>query len=533
MADEVLDGAWDEDAWWSTTNHGEAVPGVLTPLNWAFWGPVGERATRAAFIEIGALEEARGSVPDDPADRVLGIFHGRVAGKVDFIGEMGDRIPGITGAIMAEGLIGELPADFPERPTEERYGEIGRRMPGLFVQMPERIRGLGETTDAWWREQVSRAQTLDLAGARELWTAARANFEHTLQTQIVSIFAGVQPAILRLTAAATDAGRSELMGPLLAGQGSHAELAVVVDLWAVSRDELTLEEFCARHGYHGPAEGEISSRVWREDQSPVANVAKQYRDQPADQHPDKLAAAHALARLKAQQELLAAVSETDRDEVRRLIDEADRYVPLRGVGKVAFLQNLDVARAASRRIGTLLAGDGAVDDPEDVFFLVEAELLGEVGDASLRPAVAERRALRESYQQLTLPKAWRGRPEVIAEGVPDEVDRGTIRLAGVGASPGVVEGPVRVVTDPTFADVEPGEVLVAPLTDPGWAPIMYCAEALVVDVGGMLSHAAVVARELGLPCVMGTDVGTSLLRTGDLVRVDGNAGTVEVVDPAR
>ncbi|MEA2168662.1 MAG: rifampicin phosphotransferase, partial [Solirubrobacteraceae bacterium] len=85
---------------------------------------------------------------------------------------------------------------------------------------------------------------------------------------------------------------------------------------------------------------------------------------------------------------------------------------------------------------------------------------------------------------------------------------------------------------PDFEDVEDGEILVAPVTDPSWASIMFCASALVVDLGGMLSHAAVVAREMGIPCVMGTGDGTRRLRTGDIVRVDGTAGTVTVVTPA-
>jgi pyruvate,water dikinase len=102
-------------------------------------------------------------------------------------------------------------------------------------------------------------------------------------------------------------------------------------------------------------------------------------------------------------------------------------------------------------------------------------------------------------------------------------------LTGIGVSAGVVEGIVRVVTDPGFADVEPGEVLVAPTTDPSWASIMFVSTALVVDIGGALSHAAVVARELGVPCVVNTRSGTKALRTGDRVRVDGGKGTVEVL----
>jgi pyruvate,water dikinase len=91
---------------------------------------------------------------------------------------------------------------------------------------------------------------------------------------------------------------------------------------------------------------------------------------------------------------------------------------------------------------------------------------------------------------------------------------------------------VRVVHDPSFTEVEDGEVLVTPTTDPSWASIMFVSAALVVDIGGTLSHAAVVARELGIPCVVNTRNGSRVLRTGDRVRVDGAAGTVEVLERA-
>jgi pyruvate,water dikinase len=105
-------------------------------------------------------------------------------------------------------------------------------------------------------------------------------------------------------------------------------------------------------------------------------------------------------------------------------------------------------------------------------------------------------------------------------------------LQGLGVSAGVVEARARVVLDAADLDFEPGEILVAPYTDPSWAPLMFTAAALVVDIGGELSHAAVVARELGVPCVMGTGNGTRRLRTGDLLRVDGRTGVVEVLGVA-
>ena len=105
-------------------------------------------------------------------------------------------------------------------------------------------------------------------------------------------------------------------------------------------------------------------------------------------------------------------------------------------------------------------------------------------------------------------------------------------LTGQGASSGIVEATVVVVDDPAEVDIEPGQVLVARTTDPSWTGVMFLSGALVVDIGGLLSHAAVVAREIGVPCVMGTGNGTQVLRTGDRCRVDGTAGTVEVLERA-
>lgn len=102
-------------------------------------------------------------------------------------------------------------------------------------------------------------------------------------------------------------------------------------------------------------------------------------------------------------------------------------------------------------------------------------------------------------------------------------------LTGIGASTGTVEGIVRVVVEPS-GDLQPGEILVVPVTDPTWVSLMIDSSAVVVDSGGVLSHAAIIARELSIPCVVNTQLGTQILRTGDRVKVDGQAGTVELLE---
>jgi pyruvate,water dikinase len=160
--------------------------------------------------------------------------------------------------------------------------------------------------------------------------------------------------------------------------------------------------------------------------------------------------------------------------------------------------------------------------------LTAEELLAPPSAARLAEIVAARRETRAGYQALELTSSvWHGLPETV--GVSGGADARASVISGTGVSAGTVEGFVRVIEDPSFAEVEPDEVLVAPVTDPSWSSIMFISSALVVDIGGTLSHAAVVARELRIPCVVGTGNATRVLRTGDWVKVDGTAGTVEVL----
>src|SRR3970282_115093 len=105
-------------------------------------------------------------------------------------------------------------------------------------------------------------------------------------------------------------------------------------------------------------------------------------------------------------------------------------------------------------------------------------------------------------------------------------EEGAKELKGFAGSPGVVEGPARVITSvEELVNVQPGEILVCPITTPSWAPIFNRIKATVTDIGGMMSHAAIVCREYGLPAVIGTGFGTKLIKTGQKLRVGGNRGT--------
>ena len=224
---------------------------------------------------------------------------------------------------------------------------------------------------------------------------------------------------------------------------------------------------------------------------------------------------------------MAGIAAPSRPIGRALLARARRTIPLRGAAKGQFLRAFDVARAAARRAGELYAEAGVLDDPEDVFYLTVEELTASPPEG-VRESVGRRRAWRTEHEQVRLPTVWTGTPSPLEE-PPEEVLQRD-ELEGIGVSGGVIEGRARVVTDPTFAEVKPGEVLVSATTDPGWASIMFVSSALVVDIGGHLSHAAVVARELGIPCVVDTGDGSRAISSGDLVRVDGDRGTVRILE---
>lgn len=534
MGEDPVHGWSAPTSYWSTSNLAEAMPGVLTPLGWSVWGPAAELGARHAFYAMGAIPAADRAIPPAGEDRFINIFFGRPAARVDYLASIGDRMPGTSAEAIATQLLGSVPPGFVSRPTRRRYPFVALRLPKTFAAMPAVVRRARAETETWWRAELARTPGLDEAGARAQLEASLARFRRNVGIQgtaLIACIQGVYDQVARLAAAAgVDSG------PLMSGQGGHVETAVVGDLWAVSRGRLDLDRFLDRHGYHGPGEGEISGRVWREDPGPVETLLDGYRALGDDADPTRAESERVAERRRAEAALLAALPAPRRASARVVLRLARTYLPLRGVGKVAFLQSLDVARAAARRQGAILAADGRLLDPEDVFFLTADELAGPI-PVDAPALVAERRARHKHYDTLRIPGMFQGNPE--AEVVDDGGATGLagegggaagVVVTGTGAAPGTVEGRVVVVTDPALAEVEPGDILVAHTTDPSWASIMFLSRALVVDIGGLLSHAAVVARELGIPCVMGTQEGTRVLRTGDVCRVDGSAGTVEVLE---
>ncbi|MDX6731007.1 MAG: pyruvate, water dikinase [Baekduia sp.] len=214
-----------------------------------------------------------------------------------------------------------------------------------------------------------------------------------------------------------------------------------------------------------------------------------------------------------------------------------------------------------RDLGQVFAHHGYLADAEDIFLLHRYEIYPAIWDlttgwatetpdrrAHWQREVAERARIMDVLRGWSPPPALGPAPEEVTEAftvmlwgiTTDTLDRwrraqdggGPVNeLEGVAASPGVAEGPARVITSPSqLTEVLAGEVLVCPITAPSWAPIFNKIAAAVSDIGGIMSHAAIVSREYGLPAVVGTGFGTKTIKTGQIVRVDGSKGTVTIIE---
>ncbi|QDY75325.1 PEP/pyruvate-binding domain-containing protein [Streptomyces qinzhouensis] len=285
-----------------------------------------------------------------------------------------------------------------------------------------------------------------------------------------------------------------------------------------------LAEFLDRWGHRAVAEIDIGVPRWSEDPSQVIAVISNLlrTDDPAA----RPAAVFARARADAEAaiEHLARRAGARGRLVRFALRRTRLLAGLREYPKYLGVRVLAVVRERISERGAQLYEQGRIDAPADVFFLDFEEMDTERGD--LRQRITER---KDSYA-----RELRRRPVpriLLSDGTAPEPHRAPAApgaLTGTPASAGTATAPARVVTDPAGARLEPGEILVAPSTDPGWTPLFLTAGGLVMEMGGANSHGAVVAREYGIPAVVGVRGALEAVTTGDVVTVDGSTGVVTV-----
>jgi pyruvate,water dikinase len=301
----------------------------------------------------------------------------------------------------------------------------------------------------------------------------------------------------------------------------------------------------AHYGMRGLGEIDIGRPRWEEEPEHIMGVLQGYLkiEDPA-LAPDAIFARGAEVAQAAAQELEAAVHQLHHGRFKaRLVRFAVRryraLAGLREAPKFFAIRMMGVIRAGLLACGGRFVAAGLLEQADDLFYLHVAELedlsvklegwkVGMPQDLSAyHEIIRDRRALRaREMRRRQIPRVLLSDGTAFYEGVRSE---GGGQLVGDPVSPGVVEGMVRVVFDPLEAQLEVGEILVCPGTDPAWTPLFLAAGGLVMEIGGMMTHGSVVAREYGIPAVVGVHQATQRLQTGQRVRVDGSSGVVAVI----
>jgi phosphohistidine swiveling domain-containing protein len=293
-----------------------------------------------------------------------------------------------------------------------------------------------------------------------------------------------------------------------------------------------LAGFLRRYGHRGVAEIDLGLPRWSEDPTYIIGVLANYLrfDDP------ELAPEVQFRRAARQaEEMVAELTRRASREGRLrgalvgfLLNRARALAGLREVPKFFAVLILTRARALLSEIGEDLTRSGRLEKSDDIFFVTVPEARSALEGKDLRPVVRERRADYErELKRRRVPRVLLSDGTEPAGETRDEAGAGNV-LRGTPASGGVVTGTARVVLDPSGAALEPGEILVAPSTDPGWTPLFLTAGGLVMEMGGPMSHGAIVAREYGIPAVVGVADATERIATGGRITVEGSAGTVAI-----
>ena len=287
-----------------------------------------------------------------------------------------------------------------------------------------------------------------------------------------------------------------------------------------------LERFLERYGHRAIAEIDLGLPRWSEDPSHLLGaLANYHRLDAAALAPDAQFARGAREAEATVAALLSRVHGPRRVLARALLRRVRALTGVREAPKFHVIRVFARGRSILAPVGDALAAGGGIVAAEDIWFLTLPEARRAVSGENMRDIVAARRSeYRREMRRRHVPRV------LLSDGTDAEaafaspaVD-GAIR--GTPASPGIARGVAHVMLSPAGARLEPGEVLVAPATDPGWTPLFLTASALVMEMGGMMSHGAVVAREYGIPAVVGVPNATARIATGERIVVDGSAGTV-------
>jgi pyruvate,water dikinase len=294
--------------------------------------------------------------------------------------------------------------------------------------------------------------------------------------------------------------------------------------------------FMQRYGMRGPSEIDISRPGWAEEPASLLQVviANLQHGEPGAHraHHARLAKEGAVAAHRLEEAARQGLWGWVRGPVvRRLVRVARSLIPIREHPKFMLIRLRGLVRAVILEAAEMLRQQGRIDELADVWYLEWSELIKALEDRhqEVRSRIEARQQEVARFWQIVPPRVITSDGEIPAVS-HEHADLPAGALAGSPVSAGTVEGKAKVILDPQQELLSPGEILVAPFTDPGWTPLFINAAGLVMEVGGLMTHGSVIAREYGIPAVVSVIDATKKIRTGQQIRVNGSLGYVEILD---
>ena len=565
-----FDAECDPETIWTSANIQEVLPDQLSPLNISMTQSIVERFGTELVRRMGIKLKTK--------DPFSALFYGRAFLNVSMMLEMADWTPfGSVEAIM-EQFFGEGRAQFtPIVPKGRfswrrlyRYVAVMPRVVWFSLRMPADVRRAEKIVARLEREVAERP--FEQQSGEELIRAAEEGLESGGEVGVIHVSGGGLTStnfemLRNCTEAWLDDENGMLQARLCTGLAAVESAQPAYELWDLSRlvlaspqlraafetapgaeierrlaalrgDDVAafrrrLAEFLSRHGHRSVMESEAAAKSWEEDLPTVFTMLGNYLHAGEAAAPRRIEERQRQEREEATRDALRRLRWWQRPIFRYMLGQAQKWVRMREHTKSLLLRTTHRGRRLTRELGRRLVARGLLDGLWDFYYLTwdeaKALLLRELGREQAYASIKRRKAEEERNQRVVLPETFQGRPQPLRPAdLP--LPEGRV-LRGIAVSPGRVTGPARVILDPRRdAAIEPGEILVAPVTDAGWTPLFIGAAAVVVDVGGSLSHGSTVAREYGLPAVVNVKHGTRMIRTGQVITVDGTQGVVILED---
>ncbi len=560
---------WDTDPnpiydVWTVTNGGEILPGVLTPFVATMFNEMDASGLRNLMSAYPTGKRVKIFKP--PVGNFFGITAGRLALNVGFsVAAMSCLDGDIAGAMAAQFFQGSDDAArlLVDAPAAERAE-------ALEIATAQREAAEADTLaaqqDLYEGRLSSQAMVDRELAPKAAWKRLQeliASCSELLNRHLVVSTAAGEMQVRLAGVIASGGGDPNTIVGLCSGLGNVESSKPALGLYelahvarktpsvrkvietadatrvmeSMAAHERTWErfidefdEFIHRYGFRVQGEADPTVPDWGEDPTfVISQIRSMLALKPADAPAAQIKRA-AAARAKLEKAVRASLAADHREAYDAALREAQRFTAMRELTKAVWVLGMRRMRPLLLALADGLVAAEHLSAPGDYVHLtyreIETLVNGKPVDG-LRNSVARRKRQRAAAEDYHVPNAWVGSVTPTKRAAA-----GTARsLSGMGVSAGRATGRARIIlnTEAAFArEIEPGDILVAPFTDTPWTPLFIPAAAVVVETGGMLSHAATVAREFGIPCVVLVDDATRIIHDGDSITVDGGTGTVTI-----